>query len=712
MEPKEHCRKFINQAGVLVRDHVPISIVEWHKPKNAGAEASYVNDTLKLFLWDSLLTHFSLPEDMTEGQKKKVKEWTLKRMATQFQTWKKNLWARYADKDPVFTGSLVKIKDHWPAFKSYKKSSTAVSRSVTNTKNASKKEHFHHLGSGGYKTAIPKWRAFEAKLMEAGITPQTWDWPDRSKFWLFAHGAGLDPKTGQIVAKGKWKDKVNAITTQLIDAIEKVRKGEYIPDRENDELTLALGNAEHVGRIRALPGVTMKEAWPECADTYRSRSRKKKQDLDRLAELINRVEVLEQNQRAPDQPLFIQDPQADAAPSQRRSSVGSSHLECAGSYPVDYVTEKTDCELHVQMRNVSVKVAVGYVYPNEDGATHHHMPIPAGCVRVGVDDVVPGFETMELDFPGGDEEKTLADVKRGFAIWSKKYIVLLPRPPTPPRSSPHEQQIPHEQQWPSTPPGSSPHEQQSPHLPERDPSASPPSRDPPRKTAFFKRNGTPPRKRPRKEKPLPPIEKLPWERTIEECSEISKSEVAKHFAKKVPEIPFEKTLDPVKVIRTVENLYDPPPSPPSDYRRSIEKSYDAMVEVKKPDQSVVSAKTRKQVYQLGEQPVQSVPPLKVFDEKAVESSRQNTIDYPIAEVVYQFVQGKDLVENIRSLPTCMRNLNAWYTNATKRGIDCIMVRVKDEHYFQEYSVSVDFLELFQLYNLRAIDKSIISCYCL
>jgi hypothetical protein len=32
-----------------------------------------------------------------------------------------------------------------------------------------------------------------------------------------------------------------------------------------------------------------------------------------------------------------------------------------------------------------------------------------------VDDVVPGFETMELDFPGGDEEKTLADVKRGFA---------------------------------------------------------------------------------------------------------------------------------------------------------------------------------------------------------------------------------------------------------------------------------------------------------
>ena len=71
-----------------------------------------------------------------------------------------------------------------------------------------------------------------------------------------------------------------------------------------------------------------------------------------------------------------------------------------------------------------------------------------------------------------------------------------------------------------------------------------------------------------------------------------------------------------------------------------------------------------------------------------------------------------LVENLRKLPTSMRNLHSWYSNATKRGIESIMVRVKEEHYFQEYSVSVDFCELFQLYNLRALDKSIISSYCL
>src|SRR4051812_29942631 len=138
-----------------------------------------------------------------------------------------------------------------------------------------------------------------------------------------------------------------------------------------------------------------------------------------------------------------------------------------------------------------------------------------------------------------------------------------------------------------------------------------------------------------------------------------------------------------------------------------------MMEAKKTTQSagVTTKKGKQQVHQLGQQPVQSVPPLMVFDKKAVESSRQS-IDYPLAEVAYQFVQGKDLVENLRKQPTSMRNLHTWYNNVTKRGIECIMARVKEEHYFQEYSVSVDFSEVFQLYNLRALDKSIISCYCL
>ena len=134
--------------------------------------------------------------------------------------------------------------------------------------------------------------------------------------------------------------------------------------------------------------------------------------------------------------------------------------------------------------------------------------------------------------------------------------------------------------------------------PRRGPSASPP----PRKRAPVKRNGSPPRKMPRLERTQPPLEKLPWERPDEENDVIVCSQVAAHFAKKVPEIPFEKTLDPVKVVRTVENLYDPEQMP-SDYTRSIERSYDEMVRVNKGEpvvqaekgKQVVESKKRKQV---------------------------------------------------------------------------------------------------------------------
>ena len=84
----------------------------------------------------------------------------------------------------------------------------------------------------------------------------------------------------------------------------------------------------------------------------------------------------------------------------------------------------------------------------------------------------------------------------------------------------------------------------------------------------------------------------------------------------------------------------------------------------------------------------------------------------MVELAYKFVPGNDLVENVSSLATKMRNLHTWYKNEAKMGAEGFMVRVKEEHFFQEYAVTVEFSELFQLYNLRALDKSILSFYCL
>ena len=48
----------------------------------------------------------------------------------------------------------------------------------------------------------------------------------------------------------------------------------------------------------------------------------------------------------------------------------------------------------------------------------------------------------------------------------------------------------------------------------------------------------------------------------------------------------------------------------------------------------------------------------------------------------------------------------------KEGREMLMVAVKNEHYFREDLLCIELEELFQLYNQDALDKSIVSCYCL
>jgi hypothetical protein len=93
-------------------DNIPISTRKWNKPKVDGV--SYVDQRSKDLLWDTVLSHFNLPPDLTASTLSKVKEWALKKMDTQFQTFKKRLYNEYIKKKrtPTFTGPLEKIKNH------------------------------------------------------------------------------------------------------------------------------------------------------------------------------------------------------------------------------------------------------------------------------------------------------------------------------------------------------------------------------------------------------------------------------------------------------------------------------------------------------------------------------------------------------------------------------------------------------------------------
>ena len=86
-----------------------------------------------------------------------------------------------------------------------------------------------------------------------------------------------------------------------------------------------------------------------------------------------------------------------------------------------------------------------------------------------------------------------------------------------------------------------------------------------------------------------------------------------------------------------------------------------------------------------------------------------------SKIKRKYVRGQPLVhpDKVKDLPTRMYELHQWYMNITKISDRLsLMVNVKEGHYYHEKAVSVEYSELFQLYNQDALDKSIVSCYCL
>ena len=128
----------------------------------------------------------------------------------------------------------------------------------------------------------------------------------------------------------------------------------------------------------------------------------------------------------------MQDPPLDitANPSQRRSNVAesevpsndASYTDGGPGYPMDGIKEQISCELHHKLKNISVKVAVGSALPCPPNARWHHREIPPGYAKVGVDQIVKEWESMELDIPGPEGEITPGEVLGGIILWDKNNI--------------------------------------------------------------------------------------------------------------------------------------------------------------------------------------------------------------------------------------------------------------------------------------------------
>ena len=84
----------------------------------------------------------------------------------------------------------------------------------------------------------------------------------------------------------------------------------------------------------------------------------------------------------------------------------------------------------------------------------------------------------------------------------------------------------------------------------------------------------------------------------------------------------------------------------------------------------------------------------------------------VDEFRYQY--GKPLVKDgTLSLTTMIQRFHEWYMKTCRDfGKDTLPLRIKEEHDLVGTSlVYVEFDELCQLYNQKALDKTLVTCYC-
>jgi len=536
MAPADVKGKFVKQCGVLVRDYVPITVQEWIKPSRPGV--SYVGDAAKDNLWKMMKVNFIMPEPEpevnSEGEEQvldevelnrrrvlieeKVKQFALRKMAQQFCNWKKRLNIRYVilNKTPDFNKKMyAKIRDYWEEFKEYKLSEAAKQRSEKNKENAKKKKYHHTMGPGGYRQGIPIWAQREERFLAQGIIPEPYPWKSRVRNWFYGHGGMLDARGKCIYNKRHDEDPLLPIE-RIRQAVRDVQEGVFRPDRENDELTRALGNKEHKGRTRGTEG---SKSWsigfPEESKMYPDKSHQRRKDLEakdarEAADRLRNIEALLRDhelrisqQEGPSSQSQRHVEEAPA-PSNRKSSVASTEVPVgddddalttghARRYPVDDITDSAPCDLIVKVKNIDMKVAVGIAIPIGSNPTFHCHPVPEGYAVVGVDQVMSEeFRGLKLDHPAGEDGEVLelGDATKDTILWRKDCIVIpgwTPRPsnpegndPSPPPSPPPPS--PARQASPPPPPLPSPQRQPPPPSPPSPPrQPSPPTVPPPQK---------------------------------------------------------------------------------------------------------------------------------------------------------------------------------------------------------------------------------------
>jgi hypothetical protein len=212
---------------------------------------------------------------------------------------------------------------------------------------------------------------------------------------------------------------IKHVTTCLQQIIEKEKTGEFVTRREHDELTAALGNAEHSGRVRGQSSRTSwKVGFPKESKSYKKRDAYKAKLREEVTEQITQQFYSLAAQHPQAFPNLV--PPGSEQTVQIPSSVGSVETT---TFPVDLITGPTPCSLVISIGRAgkTKEVASGLAIL---GRQFHNNPIPEDYARVQVARVNDDQISLELDIPTPEGIELLGGAVNQFNLWHRRDIIL------------------------------------------------------------------------------------------------------------------------------------------------------------------------------------------------------------------------------------------------------------------------------------------------
>ena len=192
-------------------------------------------------------------------------------------------------------------------------------------------------------------------------------------------------------------------------------EGSFVPDREHDILTKALGNPEHPGRTRGFGSkVPWKKGFPQDAHRYKSRRNTEQRRWEEYKAVFEQM-YDEKKRKEREEQETLRTPLVP-------SSAGSvDQAEPFGMFPVDSITGPTRCKLYVPAKEHSrLRLPQAWPIPSVYGTVTQSLPSSPAYVRVTADMVHANAMDCKLDFPTPDTEiDTLGGAKNEFILWPR-----------------------------------------------------------------------------------------------------------------------------------------------------------------------------------------------------------------------------------------------------------------------------------------------------